>query len=89
MSAKVLVICEVLIVSDTEDRDYARIQEELIDSLDEEFETELEDGFEFIQSPLERRRRALDRRTCFHELLRLQREMIVIDHRLARRSRQR
>ena len=65
-------------MSDTEDRDYARIQEELIDSLDEEFETELEDGFEYIQSPLERRRRMLDRRTYFHELLRLQRELIKL-----------
>jgi polyphosphate kinase 2 len=65
-------------MADTEDRDYARIQEELIDSLDEEFESELEDGFEFIQSPLDRRQRVLDRRTYFRELLRLQRELIKL-----------
>jgi polyphosphate kinase len=65
-------------MSDIDDRDYVRIQEELIDSIDEEFEAELEDGFEFIQASQERRSAALDRRSYFRELLRLQRELIKL-----------
>src|SRR5262245_17054032 len=61
---------------DIHDPDYVRIQEELIDSIDEELEAELEDGFEFIRAPHDRRLGTFDRRTYFRELLRLQRELI-------------
>lgn len=58
--------------------DLERIQDELIDSLDEEFEAELEDSFEESQRAVSYHAGQIPRKVYFRELLRLQRELIKL-----------
>lgn len=58
--------------------DLERIQSELIDSLDEEFEAELEDALEEQRRDVGYQAGQIPRKVYFRELLRLQRELIKL-----------
>jgi polyphosphate kinase 2 len=65
--------------------DFERIQEELLDSIDEELETELEDALEEHREPDKFGKGRIPRRVYVRELLRLQRDLInlqdwVVEH---------
>jgi polyphosphate kinase 2 len=60
----------------TTDQEFERIRDDILDSVDEEIEAELEDVLTESQRPQEFAKTKLPRRTYFTELLRLQRELV-------------
>ena len=60
------------------DKDFERIQEEILDSIDEEIELELEDALIEEQRPKNVDSPSIDRKKYFQELLRLKRELIKL-----------
>jgi polyphosphate kinase 2 len=62
-------------MSDT-DQEFERIREEILDSVDEEIEAELEDALTEDQRPDNIKLKKMPRKTYFRELLRLQRELV-------------
>ena len=60
------------------DKDFERIQSDILDSVDEELELELEDALTEDQRPQTAESPAFPRKAYFRELLRLQRELIKL-----------
>lgn len=61
-----------------EDRQFERIRDEILDSIDEEIECELEDSLTAVQRSHDKEISELSRRTYFVELLRLQKELVKL-----------